>query len=468
MNKMTFRRVMAVSVACACALLPMSGLSQNPEWRGRQFRMVFTDGEAAPGTLGPVSATEAVLTGAGVFIFQPNTFTGGTPGVYFLTDDGFEAVASTADPTFQDSLNWLRVGVTDAGGIIFHALPLVERLPVYSWDSTLSIHLPPEESGLNTLHRNGSVTFWNTSGSGININQGAPGATAPVITSDDVPGLAGHLASDGVSIAFQVGQPSQNNAEVWLRNAEGGLLRIIKDGDPLPGGEGTYRGLPDPSTVRVDQGWVYMVAESREADPFNERVLIRSNGVDTEVLLAARNPALGIDGVEVAGFDIGSVFDGELIADVALPNGGFGVFHWESGIWTKVFTTEDSFDGDSPISFTVFPHGQNGDDLLATVTFLGPNFRPTNKLYTTASLPGFSDQEPGPSLTASISINGEDSGSIIFEGKPGSSYRLLTSQNLSEWTQLGEQKVAAETEPLQWDISLFENLGFFAVETVQE
>lgn len=408
--------------------------AQNPTWRGQAFRLVFSEGDTLPGMTDAILAENAVLTASGIYIYSPVRRGRGdlseAGGIFRLSEEGLSLVVNNARPEFQNVSAVTHVGRQDDGTLFFIPELPNSTFPLYRWDGSLSPVLPWQSLGNQVQIVGGSLAATRiSSDAGIQVLRGPVSAPIEVLNDTTTAGLTGHWAFDGANLVFQTGSTGQNEATLWLLRADGTRDRILGNSDLLPGGTKPAGIATSTTRVFVDQGVAYVTMGSRPAGERGaQRVLFRFDGNGIEPLLAIDSTHLGLGGVPVTTFTVGSVQAGEILATATLRGGRSGVFHWKEGVWTELFSTESSFDGEQPRGFTLFPAGHQGDSLVLKVTFLIRRVS-VDRLYTNARLGAI------PSSSLSLQVAGAEAARLTLRGPAHTRHRLLQSTNLQTWLE---------------------------------
>lgn len=455
--------------ASSCFLAGLAGglslltaLAQNPSFAGREFRRVWTDGTIPEGVTTGVSVTEAYLSKAGVYFkadFTPK-------GFYYVDDSGARTVASKEQDAFKKTAVWAFMGILNDQDLLFCPGTFGNEYPCYIYSGTgpSAVTEPTPEQALGQYVEDRMVytTIEGLSGAHMYLYQKGEPAEL-LLDRDMLAGFNGHLDYDGESVVLTAGQVDFDIV-VWLRLQDGTLKRIIGHGDPLPGSTGTYRGLPTQQVTFVDQGRVFMVAESRETLPvFNDRVMFASDGNTTEVLFKSRQEIPGQPGVTIEGFDVADVQDGRIWVVASHSGGVKTLFLVENGAWTRIASSTDSYDGRTPVSLRAFRYGARGDDLVFQVSFLGVNFRLINELYTNASLPGFTVVGPVTAAPVQIAAAPDNQWRFTTPAEPGKLHTLESSTTLKSWAAAAAAILAEEAQELEWLLPRTDGAVFFRV-----
>ncbi|MCB1126334.1 MAG: hypothetical protein KDM81_07555, partial [Verrucomicrobiae bacterium] len=390
---------------------------------------------------------EAYLSPAGVFIesaFEP-------PGFYLIDNSGARLVA-TRDQGFDSVLNWLFLGFKSEGELLFcpGAINNIYPCQVYGGNGLTAVTDPTPYQALGQYVD--GVLVYSTYGTaaGHRVMRHVAGQPDELLMDENtVPDLNVHLDFDGESIAFVTGHQDENLV-VWLRRADGTRKRIIGHGDPLPGSAGTMRGFAIPQGTFVDQGRVFLATESLEKYPiWPDRVFLASDGDTTEVLFKAGQEIPGRPGVTLDGFAVGQVRDGRIWVTASLA-AGKTLFLIENGTWTAVASPTDTFDGRNPVGLGSFRHGARGDDVVIPLTFLGPNWRPINELYTNADLPGFKVVGPVTAAPVQVAVTEDNQWRFTTTAEAGKLHTLEFSTTLTNWQDAADPILAEEVRELEW------------------
>ncbi len=457
----------AAFIGLAIISLTCSAFSQNPSYAGREFRRVFEHGTVPQGAPKSVGVTQAFLAESTVY-FQSNF---DPQGFYRVDETGAYSISNKYDPGYEMAMNWLFMGFTEPNTVLFVPVTFNNILPVYTYGPSglAAVSSPTPEQGLNYgNYFDGRMVYYRVNGnSGAQIWQYEASQPDTLLYNvDNFPGLNGFLDYDGESMVLSSGEATVD-ATVWLRLSDGTLKPIIKEGDPLPGSEGTYTGLAVLDTAHVSQERVYMLAESKEKFPFfSDRTLWSSDGNTTEVI-ATRGMAIpGQGGAILDGFDILDVLDGKVWLNVSQSPGGKSVYAVKDGVWDLVASSAMSFDGRTPVALQSFKHGMRGDTVAILVSFLQPNFTLANDLYVNGPLPGFNTTgggNDGPPLTIVPGPNG--SMSLSFETQTGKIYTLQSSADLSGWNN-EQDSVVGDGSTVTWTLNNTGGTRYFRVEVV--
>jgi hypothetical protein len=393
-------------------------------------------------------------------------------GLYRVDETGAYSISNKYDPGYEIAFNWLFMGFTEPNTVLFVPVTGNNLLPVHTYGPSglNAVASPTPEQGFNYgNYFDGRMIYYRVNGtSGAQIwSYEASQPDTLLYNEDNFSGIKAFLDYDGDSIVLSSGEATVD-ATVWLRLSDGTLKPIIKEGDPLPGSEGTYTGLPVLSTAHVSQGKVYMLAESKEKFPiFSDRTLWSSDGNTTEVI-ATRGMAIpGQGGATLDGFDILDVVDGKVWLNVSQSPDGKSVYAVKDGIWDLVASSAMSFDGRTPVGLQSFKHGMRGDTVAILVSFLQPNFTLANDLYVNGELPGFDTNgggNDGPPLTI---VPGPDgSMNLSFQTETGKLYTLQSSNNLSGWNN-EQNSVTGDGSMVTWTIANTGGNKYFRVEAAE-
>jgi hypothetical protein len=430
---------------------------------GREFRRIWTDGNVPSGASKGVSAHDVVLARSGAYFrsnFDPQ-------GIYFIDNIGAITVANKEQDAFSSAMNWLFLGFLSEEEILLCPVTFNNILPCHAYGRSglVAVTEPTPEQAIGQ-YVDGRMVYTTISGSeGVRVWLYTKGQGVQLLLDNSsMPDLNGHIEYDGETFLFTTGSVDVD-ATVWVYRADGTTKQVLRNGDPLPGSAGTYRGLPTRQGSFVDQGRVYIVAESRENLPiWPDHVLLASDGDTTEVILKRGQEVPGLSGVTLDGFNVARVRDGRIWFSASLSNGTKAIFLLSDDTWTQVVSTQDQLDGRAPVALGTFRDAVRGDDLVFQASFLNPNFTLSNELYTNADLPGFTTTQPPTGAPVNIALGQDNNWRLTTTAQPGNTYSLQSSFSLDVWEAFGEPIVATETVELEWTVPRGNGPAFFRVE----
>lgn len=426
---------------------------QNPSYAGKEFKKVFEFGSTPQGSSGPLTLHPSnILMANSVLYFQ---YDFDPAGLFVVDDSGAFTVVG------QNSPVWRPLGIKDSDTLLYVSGVSADPNPVYAYGPDgLAPYSAIRRGHSQNLgnYFDGRFAYWRfTQSKGFEIYFAEEGQEAALLADRQIFPAANILLDyDGETIAIGSGTVGVD-AAVWLVKPDGSRRVVIQTGDPLPGSDGIYQMTPSPTVIAVSQDRIYALAATPVPPPVTtERVFFWDDGDNSELIIKTGQAIPGYPDAVAVSFELVEVENGTVWLLVSQVNRDKVLYSIKDGVWTRVVSSADMFDGIQSVGLAAYTHGINGDNAAVLVTLLKPDFSVSNAIYVNSDLPGFgggnnTGGNNGPAM--GITPNPDGSWNISVPTEAGKTYTLQTSTTLTEWSNEQSPIIGDGSGSAQWTIS---------------
>ena len=430
---------------------------QNPSYAGREFKKFFEFGSTPQGSSGALNLHPGDVLLADSVVYFKYDFEPG--GLFFADNSGAYTVVAVSPE--QRNPAWLPLGIKDGNALLYKSAATNDPFKVYSFGPNgLAPYsaINPGRAPIDGNYFDGRFAYWRfTQSKGFEIYYKEEGQEDVLLADRQIFPAANILLDyDGETIAIGSGTVGVD-AAVWLAKPDGSRRLVLQTGDPLPGSGGTYQMNPSATVVAVNQDRIYALAATPVPPPVTtERVFFWDDGDNSELIIKTGQAIPGYPDAVAVSFELVEVENGTVWLLVSQVNRDKVLYSIKDGVWTRVVSSADMFDGIQSVGLAAYTHGINGDNAAVLVTLLKPDFSVSNAIYVNSDLPGFgggnnTGGNNGPAM--GITPNPDGSWNITVPTEPGKTYTLQTSTTLSEWTNEQSTIIGDGSGSAQWTIS---------------